>query len=187
IGIGTRIWLGGGVGYIAWWGTQHNPAVPRLPNGVPKRPAGTLAVIGDLKQMNSRWLRGVSLVGYGVSLMVGIGVPIPILDEEVLKHTVIKDEEIFAPVVDYSEAYPYGKSEVLAEVSYAQLKSGEIEIKGKKVPTASLSSYKNALTIAEDLKQKIKRGEFLLTEKVADLPGAESGVTFKSLKERPVK
>ncbi|RKY64227.1 MAG: hypothetical protein DRP99_02535, partial [Candidatus Latescibacterota bacterium] len=79
IGIGTRIFLGGGIGYVAWHGTQHNPSVPRTERGVPKEGAGTLAVIGDLKTMDPSWLVGVSMTGYGVSLMVGIGVPIPIL------------------------------------------------------------------------------------------------------------
>jgi len=187
IGIGTRIWLGGGIGYVVWQGTQHNPLALRSENGVPKRPAGTLAVIGDLKQMSPRWLKGVSFVGYGTTLNVGIGVPIPILNEEILKYTAVKDKDIYAAVVDYSEAYPQGKPEVLGEVNYAQLKSGEIEVKGKKVQTSGISSYKNALVIANDLKEEIKKGEFLLTEKVADLPGVDSGVTFKPLKERPVK
>jgi len=37
IGIGTRIFLGGGIGYVAWQGTQHTPNVLRSENGVPKR------------------------------------------------------------------------------------------------------------------------------------------------------
>lgn len=187
IGIGTRIWLGGGVGYVAWQGTQHNPNAPRLANGVPKRPAGTLAVIGDLKGMSPKWVKGVSFVGYGTTLNVGIGVPIPVLNEEIVKYTAVADKDIQAAVVDYSEAYPQGKSDVLGEVSYAQLKSGEIEVKGKKVPTSGISSYKNALAIANELKEKIRKGEFLLTEKVADLPAGESAPPFRPLKERPGK
>lgn len=187
IGIGTRIWLGGGIGYIAWQGTQFNPHAPRLNNGVPKRPAQTLAVIGDLKGMNPKWVKGVSFVGYGTTLNVGIGIPIPILNEEIVKYTAVKDEEIQAAVVDYSEAYPQGKPDVLGEVNYAQLKSGEIEVKGQKVPTAGISSYKNALMIAAELKQQIKKGGFLLTEKVADLPTADQAPNFKPLNERPVK
>ena len=85
VGIGTRIWLGGGVGYVAWQGTQHNPHAPRLENGTTKRPAGTIAVIGDLKEMSPRWIKGVSFVGYGTTLNVGIGLPIPILNEDILK------------------------------------------------------------------------------------------------------
>ena len=185
IGIGTKIFLGGGVGYVAWHGTQHNPNVLRGDNGVPKRGAGTLAVIGDLKQMKPEWLRGVSFLGYGVTLMVGIGVPIPILSEDILLHTAVKDEEIFAAIVDYSEAYPQMKPDILGEVSYAELKSGRITVQGKGVPTASLSSYPKAVEIAQTLKQWISKGEFLLTGPVAPLPGVESGITFKPLKERP--
>lgn len=187
IGIGTRIWLGGGIGYVAWQGTQFNPHAPRLDNGVPKRPAQTLAVIGDLKGMSPKWIKGVSFVGYGPTLNVGIGVPIPILNEEIMRYVSVKDEDIQCAVVDYSEAYPQGKPDVLGEVNYAQLKSGEIEVKGKKVPTSGISSYKNARVIAEELKQKIKQGEFLLTEKVADLPSGEAAPKFKPLNERPVK
>lgn len=186
IGIGTKIFLGGGIGYVAWHGTQHHPDVLRGENGVPKRGAGTLAVIGNLKQMKAEWLRGVSFIGYGVSLAVGIGIPIPILSEEILRYTVVRDEEIFAPVVDYSEAYPQRKPNILTEVSYAKLRSGKIEVLGKDVPTASLSSYYKALEIANILKEWIERGEFLLTEPVAPLPGVEAGIEFKPLNERPI-
>jgi uncharacterized protein (DUF39 family) len=184
IGLGTRIFVGGGQGYVAWQGTQHNPGVPRTEAGVPKRPAGTLAVIGDLKQMSPRWLTGNSMLGYGVTVAVGIGVPIPVLSEEILRYTLVTDADILAPVVDYSQTYPNRETEVLAEVSYAQLKSGHINLRGKEIPTASLSSYTRALEIAQILKQWIEKGEFLLTEPVALLPGVEAGITIKPLNER---
>ncbi|MFC1833094.1 homocysteine biosynthesis protein, partial [Thermodesulfobacteriota bacterium] len=50
IGIGTRIFLGGSVGYVTWNGTQHNPDSPRTEKGIPLRPSGTMMVQGDLKQ-----------------------------------------------------------------------------------------------------------------------------------------
>ena len=187
IGIGTKIFLGGGTGFVAWHGTQHNPNVLRTEKGMPRRGAGTLAVIGDLKQMSPRWLIGTSMLGYGCTITVGIGVPIPILSEEILRYTVVSDDEIFAPVVDYSEAYPKMKPDILGEVSYAQLKSGKIIIQGKELPTASLSSYSRAVEIATILKEWILSGRFLLTEPVAPLPGVESGITFKPLKERPIE
>jgi uncharacterized protein (DUF39 family) len=186
IGIGTRIFLGGGTGYVAWQGTQHNPGAPRGENGVPKRPAGTLAVIGDLKQMKPQWLVGTSFLGYGCTLTVGIGVPIPILSEDILRHVAVTDSEIFAPVIDYSEAAPQGKPDILGEVSYAELKSGKIKIDNKEVPTSSLSSYPKAVEIASTLKEWIMKSDFLLTEPVAPLPGVESGVTLKWLEERPI-
>ena len=186
IGVGTKIFLGGGIGYVAWHGTQHNPAVLRGDNGVPRRGAGTLAVIGDLKQMKPEWLVGTSMLGYGCTITVGIGVAIPVLSEEILRYTMVTDAGILAPIVDYSEAYPQGKPDILGEVSYAELKSGRIKVQGKDVPTASLSSYPKAIEIANILKRWIEKGEFLLTEPVAPLPGAESGIIFKPLKERPI-
>jgi L-aspartate semialdehyde sulfurtransferase len=186
IGIGSKIFLGGGIGYVAWNGTQHNPCAPRTEKGVPTRGAGTLAVIGDLKQMSPKWLVGTSFLGYGATMTIGIGVPIPILDEEILKYTLVTDADILAPVVDYSDAYPNRKPDVLAEVSYAQLKSGNITVNGKDIPTASLSSYPGAVEIANTLKNWIKAGSFLLTDPVAPLPGVESGIKLKTLEERPL-
>jgi len=184
IGVGTRIFLGGGIGYVAWHGTQHNPCTPRGENGVPLDGAGTVAVIGDLKQMNSAWLRGVSYLGYGASLAVGIGIPIPILSEEMLRFTAVTDSEIYAPVVDYSSAYPERKPDVLGTVSYAELRSGKITVNGKEVPTTPLSSYAKAREIALILKEWVKSGHFLITEPVQLLPSADSGVTPKGLEER---
>jgi L-aspartate semialdehyde sulfurtransferase len=186
IGIGTRIFLGGGVGFVAWQGTQFNPNVLRGENGVPKRGAGTLAVIGDLKQMNPQWLVGTSFLGYGATITVGIGIPIPILSEEILKFATVTDSEIYGPIVDYSDAYPNRKSDIIGEVSYGDLKTGKIKIQGKDVPTASLSSYSKAVEIASTLKEWIKKGDFLLTEPVAPLPGVESGIVIKPLEDRPI-
>ncbi len=187
IGVGTRIFLGGGEGYVFWQGTQHNPSAKRRPNGVPQAPAGTLGVLGDLKKMSPKWLVGSSFLGYGATLAVGIGIPIPILNEEIVKYTAIKDEEIYTQIVDYSEAYPKGKADTLGEVNYKALKSGSIEVKGKDVPTAALSSYSRAVEIAEILKGWIKDKKFYLTELVQPIPGADSGVKFKPLSERPFK
>jgi uncharacterized protein (DUF39 family) len=187
IGIGTRIFLGGGPGYVVWQGTQHNPCAPRTDLGVPKIPAGTIAVIGDLKQMVPKWLRGTTYKGYGVTLTVGIGLPIPILDEETIIHAAVRDEDLVAQVVDYSETYPQRESGSLAEVTYAQLRTGEIALDGKKIPTAGLSSYTRAKEIAGILKDWIEKGEFLLADRVEPLPSSDSGIVFKGLQEKPIR
>lgn len=184
IGVGTRIFLGGGIGYVAWQGTQHNPCVSRNPLGVPVAGAGTLAVIGDLKQMKPQWLRGASMLGYGATLTVGIGVPIPVLDEEVVRRAAVRDEDILAQVVDYGGDYPQNVNRSLCQVNYAQLRSGTITVQGREVQTGALSSYSKAREIALELKSWISGGVFTLTEPVSSLPGSESGYSFKPLKER---
>ncbi|OGQ00140.1 MAG: hypothetical protein A2Z51_11720 [Deltaproteobacteria bacterium RBG_19FT_COMBO_52_11] len=171
VGIGTRIFLGGGQGFVVWRGTQHNPNVKRGANQVPRAPAGTLSVLGDLKQMSPEWLVGASFQGYGCTLIVGVGVPIPILNEEMAQYTAIKDEDIFTQIVDYSRDYPEGGPvQSLGEVNYKQLKSGKIKFNGKEVPTTPLSSYFKARKIAEILKEWIQKGEFLLSEAQQQLP-----------------
>ena len=173
IGIGTRIFLGGGIGYVCFPGTQHHPGKPRGENGVPLAPAGTLMVIGDLKKMSPRYLVGVSLLGYGCSLAVGLGIPIPLLNEDIARACAVTDEEIFAPIVDYGIDYPSGTGRILGHVSYAQLKSGTITIEGQEVPTVPLSSLVRAREIAQLLKSWIQAGQFLLGEPVELLPVAE--------------
>jgi uncharacterized protein (DUF39 family) len=187
IGVGTRIFLGGGIGYVVGNGTQHNPGVKRTEEGVPKMPAGTLAVTGDLKMMSPKWLRGTSFTGYGVTLTVGIGVPIPILNEEILQYTMVKDEEIWAQVIDYGDAYPQCIPGSLGEVNYNQLKSGKIVVQGKEIPTSGLSSYLKAKEVARILKEWIEAGKFFLTNPVETIPSIDSGIIFKPLKERPIK
>ncbi len=170
IGLGTRIFLGGARGYVIGPGTQHNPNVPRGENGVPLRPAGTLMVMGDLKEMDPRWVVGVSILGYGCSLAVGIGIPIPILNEEIARFCGISDEEIFTQIIDYGSDYPSGEPKSLGRVSYAELKSGTIRFNGQEVPTVPISSYVRAVEVAEILKQWIQKGEFFLTNFVERLP-----------------
>jgi uncharacterized protein (DUF39 family) len=136
--------------------------------------------------MKPRWLVGTSMLGYGATITIGIGVPIPILNEEILGYTLVTDADIFAPIVDYSDAYPNRKPDILGEVSYSELKKGKITLAGKEIPTASLSSYPRAVEVANTLKAWIKAGEFLLTDPVAPLPGVESGIKLNTLEERPL-
>ncbi|MBT8763490.1 homocysteine biosynthesis protein [Desulfohalobiaceae bacterium Ax17] len=164
IGLGTKILLGGGIGYVIGAGTQHNPNPVRNKRGIPMRPSGTLMVKGDLKQMNARFLRGVSIVGYGCSMAVGVGIPIPILNEEMAWYTGVSDEDIQMPVIDYGVDYGQGKAKVIKYVTYAELKSGQVEVEGKKVSTVPVTSYALSLEVADLLKEWIESGEFLLTE-----------------------
>ncbi|MBE9138293.1 homocysteine biosynthesis protein [Nodosilinea sp. LEGE 07088] len=168
IGIGSRIFLGGSIGYVAWEGTQHFPLQRRLPNRTPIGPAATLALIGDAKQMQAQWVRGCYFKGYGPSLMLGVGVPIPVLNEQVAAHCAVQDADIVAPVMDFS--IPRRVRPTFGLVSYAQLKSGKITIEGQPVRTAPLASIYLARQVAAELKGWIEAGTFELTHPVASLP-----------------
>jgi len=185
IGIGTRLFLGGGIGYVVWQGTQHSPGVRRSDKGLPLGGAATLAVIGDLKQMSPRYLRGASMHGYGTTLFVGLGIPIPVLDEEIAAQTGVSDADILAPIVDYSKAYPNREPELIGHVSYAQLKTGAIEVEGKTVAATPLSSYPRAKEIAELLKEWVQSGRLEIASPVAPIPGADSGLTVRPMPDHP--
>jgi uncharacterized protein (DUF39 family) len=180
IGIGTRVFIGGAQGYVAWEGTQHDPNQERLENGVPVGGAGTLALIGDAKKMSSRYIKAAIYEKYGVSMFVGVGIPIPILDEDILLKTTVRNRDIHTLLVDKS-----GKEDLNIRLNYEQLRSGVVEIRGKKVPTAPLSSLKFAREIATELKSLIQKGEFILTEPVEKL--RTNGQRLNKLEEREVK
>ena len=163
IGVGTRVWLAGAHGHVYSEGTQHTTVCERTENGVPMEGAGTLALSGDMKRMRAEYVRGVSLKGYGASLALGVGIPIPILSPEILARTTVRDKDIKAPVIDYSHDYPQKTGKVVTYLSYAQVKRGEVEIEGSAVETGSLSSYAKALEIAEVLAEEIRKGEFVIS------------------------
>jgi len=168
IGIGTKIFMGGGVGYIAWEGTQHFPLQKRLPNHTPIGPAATVALIGDAKQMDSKWVRGCYFRNYGASLMLGVGVPLPVTSEEIVARAAVIDRDLVAPVIDFS--IPRRVRPTFGSVSYAQLKSGKITIDGQTIRTAPLASIYLSEQVALQLKDWILAAKFTLTEPVALLP-----------------
>lgn len=158
IGTGTRIFLGGAQGYIVGEGTQHSPAAG----------FGTLMLKGDLKKMSSEYIRAASFEGYGTSLYVGMGIPIPVLNEDIAKATAVTDDDIVTNLLDYG--IPSSNRPAIRTVTYGELRSGSIDVNGKEVTTSSLSSFKKSRQIANELKNWIKGGEFLVSMPVERLP-----------------
>jgi CBS domain-containing protein len=173
IGVGTRIFLAGAQGYVIGSGTQHNPQ-----NGF-----STLMVTGDMKKMNNHFLRAATFHKYGPSLYLGIGIPIPMLNEKLARSTAVRDRDITVPVMDYGIARRDRPS--LKVVSYEELKSGMVEINGKEVATSSLSSFHVAREVALTLKQQIEKGDFLLSSAVESLSRVGSSRPMKQTKESP--
>lgn len=167
VGLGTRIFLGGAQGYVVWHGTQHAPAVREV-EGKPIVGGGTLATMGALREMSPDFLRAAFFPGYGVTLFVGLGLPIPILDEAMAAAAAVPDTGLYTQIVDYS--VPHRDRPSLGVVSYAELRSGSVSVGGCEVPTSSLSSYAKAREIAERLRDDIAAGRFLLQKPVWTLP-----------------
>lgn len=166
IGMGTRIFLGGTTGYISWHGTQFKTDAELNEHGVPVSNAATLAVIGDASKMSPEFIKAAYYEKYGVSMFVGIGIPIPVLDEEMAARLMIRNEQITTRILDYGDPdHPE-----LGRTNYRELMSGEIELNQKKIKTASLSSIFQARKIADILKKQVSEGRFLLTEPVEMFP-----------------
>lgn len=166
IGIGTRIFFGGATGYVAWNGTQFNTGKSRNEFGIPVGNSATLALIGDARQMSTRFIKAAYFEKYGVTMFVGVGIPVPVLDADMAKRVSIRNSQIETNIIDYGS----GSFEILGQVDYETLFSGEILLNGRKIRTAPLSSVKIAREIAEILKNEITEGRFLLSEPVALFP-----------------
>ena len=168
IGIGSRIFVAGAPGYVAWEGTQHNPHADRDAHGVPVRPAGTLAVIADLKAASPEFFSAATFTKYGVSSFVGIGVPIPVLDDDIAATLALTDADLTATVYDYG--VQHRSRPALGQVTFAELRSGTIEVGGTRIPSGPISSLPVARRIATELKRWIAEERFALAPPVQLLP-----------------
>ncbi|MGA2122193.1 MAG: homocysteine biosynthesis protein [Methanoregula sp.] len=150
IGSGVPIFLCGAPGMVIGEGTQHSPA-----GGF-----GTLMVTGDLKQMSPEYLRAATMSGYGVTLYVGLGVPLPVLDIDVVRATAVRDQDISVDILDYG--IPSRSRPAMRKVTYAELRSGTVELNGEEVRTSSLSSFRRARKVALELKEWVEKGNMQL-------------------------
>ncbi|KAF5057120.1 Inosine-5'-monophosphate dehydrogenase [anaerobic digester metagenome] len=173
IGAGVPIFLGGGEGVIIGEGTQHSPA-----GGF-----GTLMVSGDMKGMSSEYLRAATMHGYGVTLYVGLGVPIPVLDIETVRATAVTDAGIEVDVVDYS--VPERSRPTIRTVSYADLRSGKVMIEGEEVTTSPLSSFRRARQVAEDLAERITAGRMTLALPTRRIDATRSARPMREIAQGP--
>lgn len=166
IGLGTRIFLGGTEGYVIWNGTQFNMKRPRNEFGIPVGSGATLAVVGNAKEMSTEYIRSAYYEKYGVSMFVGIGIPIPVLDVAMARHLAINNSQIETVICDYGTP----DHAAVGKVTYKQLQSGSVLLNGKEVKTAPLSSLSKARKIAEELNGWIRDRKFFISEPVKMFP-----------------
>ncbi len=151
IGAGSKIFIGGDLGMIVGSGTQHDP----------ENDFSTLMITGNLKQMSDKYVKAAYIRGYGSTLYLGIGLPIPVLNCDIANKTGISDEEININILDFS--IESNKRPVIAKTDYRELRSGILNINGKKVRTKSLSSHFLSIKIAEHIKTMVTDGKFRIT------------------------
>ena len=179
IGLGTRIFLGGAQGFVVWPGTQFHTTRPKNQYDIPTTNAATIAVMGNLKEMSSDYIHAAYFEKYGVSMFVGIGIPIPVLDADIARRVSINNSQIETSVLDYGTV----GSPKLGQVTYAELQSGSIKVQGKKIRTAPVSSLSKARKIADELKSWLLEGKFEVTRPVMMFP---ENTSLKGLKETEV-
>jgi len=176
IGLGTRIFLGGTQGFVVWPGTQFHTTRPKNELGVPVTNAATIAVMGNLKEMSPEYLQAAYYEKYGVSMFIGIGIPIPVLNADIAKRVSINNSQIETSVLDYGTV----GTPKLGQVTYEELQSGSIKVKGKKIRTAPVASLAKARKIADELKKWLQEGKFEVTKPVQMFP---TNTSLKGLAE----
>lgn len=165
VGLGTPVFCCGGLGMVAWEGTQFNRDTPRDPQTkVPTGPAATLAIVADLRQADARYLRPVVIPGYGISLYVGIGIAIPVLDADLAARVAVRNADLRTNIVDYATG------DVVDRVTYADLFERSVHIFDKTVPTKTMTDLRMSRKIAAVLKEWVCRGLFPMRPPVQPLP-----------------
>jgi len=165
IGIGTRIFFCGGEGFISWEGTQYNHAVQRDEHThLPIGPSATLAITADLRQVKPEFISPIYIKGYGVSLYLSIGVPIPVINEDIAHALSVRNKDIITQVHDFATRQTVGT------VNYEQLHNNKIILNNKNPISRTMTKIKDAYRITEILKKRIVDGTFELTEPVKQLP-----------------
>lgn len=170
IGVGSPVFLGGSVGSVGWNGTQFNTEKPRGDRGIPLSNAATLMLIGNAKEMSTDYFRAAYYERYGTTLYLGVGFAIPVLDEDMAYRVSVRNDEIETTICDYgAEGHP-----AIGRTTYADLMSGSVELRGKRVRTAPLSSLRKAREIAAELRRRVASGTFPVTPPARALPQRQS-------------
>ena len=161
IGVGTYVWLSGSRGIVLGHGSNHNPKQKRNDHGIPVGPAITLSIIADIESMQPKWVRAGFIKSFGPVLYIGVGIPIPVLNEEIAEYLAITDEYIHSTIVDF--AIPRRTKPIFGQCTYAELRTSTVEINNKPTLAAPLASMSWTIEICKILKDKILNNKFLLS------------------------
>lgn len=184
IGIGTKVWVGGAQGFIIGHGSNHNPLQKRNKYGIPVGAGITLSIIADLDFMQPKWVRGGYLKSFGPVLYIGVGVPIPVLNDEIAENLTITDDKINTTIVDFS--IPRRTKPTFGQCTYEELRTSTVIINNKPTLVAPLASMAWAIDMCNVLKDSILKKQFLLSEPISPINMANEIKKFDSRISEPV-
>ncbi|MCK9580081.1 MAG: methanogenesis marker 16 metalloprotein [Methanoregula sp.] len=105
IGVGTRLLLNGGVGYIMGTGTRSTPQKPNI------------SAFADMKFMVPEMMGGF-VTSLGPECMTSVAIPVPVLDDAILNSLLVTNDRIPLPVADVRDRVPF------ASATYADVWDG---------------------------------------------------------------
>jgi putative methanogenesis marker 16 metalloprotein len=97
VGVGTGLLFNGNEGYVFSAGTRCSPKYPNLMTSA------------DMKGMDPTIMGGFK-TGDGIEVLTTYAIPIPILDESILKSIMAKDEDIPLSVADVRDRHKIGQT-----------------------------------------------------------------------------
>ena len=172
LGPGSPVLVGGCLGCVVWAGSGHQPGCKRQASGHARTPGAAAAVSVDLHALRPEWVRPCFFEGHGSALLVAVAAPVPLVNARVALQAATSPEQLEVPVLDLS--VPRRVKPRLASVTYAELLSGEISLKGQPVACAPSHSPRLAAAIAEALVEALCCGEFPLRLPAAALSSRAS-------------
>ena len=168
LGAGSPLLVAGAIGQVSGAGSGHNPQARRQDSGHALSPGACAAVEVDLHSLDRRWLRATRLEGGGSGLLVAIAAPVPLINGTVALQAACGDEALEAPVLDFG--IPRRVRPSYGSVTYAQLHSGSLNLRGHRLTCAPGHSPRLTAEIGECLAELLRQGNFPLRLPLQPLP-----------------
>jgi uncharacterized protein (DUF39 family) len=160
LGPGSPVLVGGAVGWVIGSGSGHLPGVRRLAGGQARTPGAVAALSVDLHALQPNWVRACWFEGHGSALLVAMAAPIPLINGAVALQASVDNDVLEAPVLDVS--IPRRLKPSFGGISYRMLRSGHIEVDGRRLPAAPAHSPRLAAEIAAELVERLRGNRFPL-------------------------
>lgn len=160
LGPGSPVLVGGAIGWVIGTGSGHQPQIRRLPSGHARGPGAVAAVSVDLAELRAEWIRPCHFEGHGSALLVAIAAPVPLINLAVARQAACRDDQLEAPVLDFS--IPRRIRPSFGFVPYSHLLAGEIQVDARRLRCAPAHSPRLAEDIGAGLIQLLRDGSFPL-------------------------